>query len=111
MLGFPYNISAKAGASAFKFGMQLGFAKAHHKITRRRKGGGGPGLREHLKIWGFPFNIYTMAKASDFKFGTQLGFTRPIIKITPIRREKWAWPWAMRALQKFVVSLQYLHNG
>jgi len=32
-LGFPYNISARPGASDFKFGMQLGFAKAHHKIT------------------------------------------------------------------------------
>jgi len=28
--GFPYNISATAGASDFKFGAQLGFAKAHH---------------------------------------------------------------------------------
>jgi len=36
ILGFPYNISAMAGASEFKFGAQLGFAKAHHKITCRR---------------------------------------------------------------------------
>jgi len=32
-LGFPCNISATAGASDFKFGTQLGFAKAHHRIT------------------------------------------------------------------------------
>jgi len=31
--GFPFNISATAEASDFKFGIQLGFAKAHHNIT------------------------------------------------------------------------------
>jgi len=35
-----------AAASDFKFGAQLGFAKARHKIARRRKGGRGPGLGE-----------------------------------------------------------------
>ena len=39
ILGFPFNISAMAEASDFKFGMQLGFAKAHHKITPRGKMG------------------------------------------------------------------------
>jgi len=34
ILGFSYNISATAGASDFKFGAPLEFAKAHHKITR-----------------------------------------------------------------------------
>ena len=71
-MGFSYNIFATAGASDFKFGAQLGFAKAHHKITRRRKGGGGPGLGELFKISGFPFNIYTVAEARDFKFGAYL---------------------------------------
>jgi len=80
ILRFPYNISATAGASDFKFGAQLGFAKAHHKITRRRKGVRGPGLGELPNIRGFAFNIYTMAGASDFKFGTQLGFPRLDIK-------------------------------
>jgi len=28
--GFPFNVSAMAEASDFKFGTQLGFAKAHH---------------------------------------------------------------------------------
>jgi len=37
----------------FKFGNQLGFAKAYHHI---------------------PFNISATAEASDFKFSTQLGF-------------------------------------
>jgi len=36
---FPFNISATAEASDFKFGMQLGFGKAHHKITFRGKVG------------------------------------------------------------------------
>jgi len=35
--GFPFNISATSEASDFKFGTQLGFAKAHHKITPRGK--------------------------------------------------------------------------
>jgi len=35
---FPY-ISVIDDASDFKFGMQLGFAKAHHKITLRGKAG------------------------------------------------------------------------
>ena len=63
-------------ASDFEFGMQLGFAKDHHKITCRRKGGRGPGLEELPKSSGFPFNIYTMAEASNFKFGKQLGFAK-----------------------------------
>jgi len=74
MFEFPCNISATAGNIDVKFGMPLGFAEAHHKITRRRKAGHGPGLVELPKMWGFPFNIYTMAEASDFKFGTQFGF-------------------------------------
>jgi len=51
--------------------MQLGFDKAHQKITRRRKGGRGSGLGELTKIWWFSFNIYTMPEASDFKFVCQ----------------------------------------
>jgi len=52
-LGFPYNIFATAGASYFKIGETLGLAKAHNKITRRRKDGHGPGLggaSEHLGV-------------------------------------------------------------
>jgi len=33
ILEFPFNISATSEASVFIFGMQLGFAKGHHKIT------------------------------------------------------------------------------
>jgi len=38
-LGVSFNISATAEGSEFKFGVLLGFAKAHHKITCRRKVG------------------------------------------------------------------------
>ena len=38
ILGFPYNISATAGASDFKFFAQLGFAKAHHTHAEERVG-------------------------------------------------------------------------
>ena len=34
-----FNISATAEASDFKFGTQVGFAKAHRKITPRGKNG------------------------------------------------------------------------
>jgi len=37
ILGFSFNISATDKASDFKFGLQLEFANAHHKITSRRK--------------------------------------------------------------------------
>jgi len=52
----PFDISATAEASDFKFGTQLGFAKTHHKITPRGKSGCGLGLGELLKILGFLFN-------------------------------------------------------
>ena len=71
-MGFPY-ISTTAGASDFKSGMHLEFAKAHDKTTRR-------GAPQNL---GVPFNIYTMAEASDFKFGAQLGFAKTHQKTTP----------------------------
>jgi len=34
---FPFNIYTMAEASDFKFGTQLGFVKAHHKITTTGK--------------------------------------------------------------------------
>ena len=40
----PFNISATAEANDFKFGTQLRFAKARHKITPREKRGRGPKL-------------------------------------------------------------------
>ena len=83
ILEFPFNISATAEASDFKFGMQIGFAKGHHKITPRGKSGCGPVLGKLPKILGFPFNISARAVASDFKFGTRLGFAKPIIKSPP----------------------------
>jgi len=92
-LGLPYNMSAKAGASDFKFGKQLGFFKAHHKSTRRRKGGHGPGLGELPKIWGSPFNIYTWLKLATSNLVH--GFAKADHKTT--RRGKVGWPWARGA--------------
>jgi len=94
---FSCNISATAEASDFKFGTQLGFAKAHHKITPRGKSGGGLGLGELLKISGFPYNIFATAGASDFKFGMHLEVAKAHHKTT--FNGKWAWPWAMEALK------------
>jgi len=67
---FPY-IYVIDEASDFKFGIWLMFAKAYHKITRRRKDGCGPGLGELPEIWGFPFS-----------FGKQLGLAKAHHKIT-----------------------------
>jgi len=61
-----------AEASDFKYGTQLGFAKAHHKITHIRKSGCGLGLTELPKILGFPYNISATAEAINFKIGTLL---------------------------------------
>ena len=67
----------------FKFGMQLGFTKRHHKITPREKTGRGPRLGKLCKIVGFPFNISATAEDSDFKFGMRLGFAKGHHEITP----------------------------
>ena len=63
--------------------MQVGFLKAHRKITPRGKSGRGPGLGELPKILEFPFNIFATTEASDFKFGLQFGFAKAHYKITP----------------------------
>ena len=83
ILESPFTISATAESSEFKFGMQLVFAKAHHKITPRGKHERGPGLGELPNILGFSFNISATAKDSNFTFGMQLGFARAIIKSHP----------------------------
>ena len=85
--GFPFNISAMAEASDYKLGIQLGFAKTHHKITARRQSGGCLGLDELLNILVFPYNIFATAGVSDFKFGMQLGFAKAHHKITRRKKE------------------------
>jgi len=97
--GFSYNISAAVGASDFKFGAQLGFAKAHHKITRRRKDGHGPGLGELHNIWEFPSIFTQWLKLATSNFVHSLNLPRPIIKPHP--EEKWVWPWAREAPKYF----------
>ena len=71
-----------AEASDFKFGTQLGFAKAHHKITPRGKSRGWHWAKGTPQNFGFPYNISATAGASDFKFGAQLGFAKAYHKIT-----------------------------
>jgi len=83
-----FHISATAEASDFKFSVLLKFAKAHHKISPRRKSRRGPGLGELPEILGFPFNISATAKASDFIFGLKLRFAMAHHKITS-RRKRW----------------------
>ena len=70
-----------AKASDFKFGTQIGFAKAHHKITPRGKVGVAL-ARGAPQNFGVFYNISAMAGARDFKFGTQLGFAKTYYKTT-----------------------------
>jgi len=76
ILGFPFNIFTTAESSDFKFGTQLGSAKAHYKIAPKIKSGGGLGLGDLFQILGLPYNISATAGASDFKFGTHLEFAK-----------------------------------
>jgi len=69
-----------AGASDFKFGKQLGFVKAHHKTTHRRKCGHGPGLGELRNIWGSPSIFTQWLKLQSSNFLHSLGLPRPTIK-------------------------------
>ena len=62
-------ISVIDEASAFKFGMHLRSAKAHHNILPSIKSRRGPGLEELPKILGFLFHISATAEFSDFEFG------------------------------------------
>ena len=72
-----------AEARDFKVGTQLGFAKAHHKMSPIGKNWAWPWAREAPQNVVVSFDIYTMAEAMDFKFGTQLGFSKARHKTTP----------------------------
>jgi len=79
----PFNIFAMAEASEFIFGAQLGFAKAHHKITPRGKSGRGPGLGELPKFFGPPLIFLRWLKLTTSNLVCSLGLPRPIKKIHP----------------------------
>ena len=72
-----------AGASDFKCGKQQGFVEAHHKSTRRRKGGHGPGQGELCKIWGFSSIFTQWLKLATSNLVNSLGLPRPTIKPIP----------------------------
>jgi len=76
-----------AEATDFKFGTQLGFAKAHHKITPVKKWA-WPLARGAPKNFGVPYNISATAEASHFKFCMQLGLAKAHHK-NHNERKKW----------------------
>jgi len=78
--GFPFNISATAEATDFKFGTQLGFAKTH---SHPEENVVWPWARGTPKYFGFRNNISATAGASDFKFGVLLGFAKSHHKSHP----------------------------
>jgi len=94
-LEYPFNISAATEVSDFKFGMQFGFSKAHHKISPRRKSGRGHGLGELPKILGFPLIFLQRLKLATSNLVCSLGLPRPIIKSQT--EKKWSWPSARGA--------------
>jgi len=73
-----------AEASDFKFGTQLGFVKAHHKIIPIGKSRHGLGLGELPNNFVVPLQYLHNGWSSwrDFKFGTQLGFAKDHHKTT-----------------------------
>jgi len=76
ILESPFNKSAKAEARNFKFGMQLGFAKTHNKITQR-KSGSGSGLGKLPKILGFPLIFLQRLKLANSNLVRSLSFQGP----------------------------------
>jgi len=84
-LRFPFNISATAEASDFTFGMQLGFAKRHHKSLQEKKWA-WPWTRGAPQNLGFLFNIFAMTEgwqAGGFRQGPSHGsWARELPKIS-----------------------------
>jgi len=78
--GFPFNMTAMAEASDFQFGTQLGFAKAHHKITFRGKRKGGRGLGELPKMLGYPIIFLQRLGLATSNLTCSWGLPKPIIK-------------------------------
>jgi len=76
--GFPFNISATAEASDFKFGTYLGFAKAHHKITPRGKSDFGLGKLPKILVFLIIF-LQRLGLATSI-LACSCGLPRPIIK-------------------------------
>ena len=75
-------------AREFKFGIQLGFAKAHDQITPIGKSGGALGLQELPKILGFPIIFLQRLGLGMSNLVHNLGLPKTTIKPHP--EEKWA---------------------
>ena len=93
-----------AEVSEFKFGMQLGFAKVHHKKSHPEEKRACPCARGAPQNWGFPFNISTITEGSDFKIGMLVGFAKAHHINHIIPPKKWSWPWGGGALKNLGFS-------
>ena len=60
-----------AQASEFKFGMQLGFAKAQHKLHPKEKVGVALGYWSSLKFWGSPLIFLQWLKLATSNLYTE----------------------------------------
>jgi len=79
-----------AKASDFKFGTELGFAKAHHKITPRGKSEGAFGLVELPNILGFSIIFLQRLGLVSSNLVNDLGLLRPTVN--PLPEKNWEWP-------------------
>ena len=76
---FPY-IPVTDEANDFKFGLQLGFAKAHHKITPKEKSECGPEVGRSPKLGASPIIFLQRLGLATSNLARSLGLPRPIIK-------------------------------
>jgi len=98
-------MSAMAEASEFKFGKQLGLAKAHHNITPREKSVYGLGLGELTIILGSPIIFLQRLGLATSNLARSWGLPRTITKSHA--EENGAWPWARGAPINLGVPLQF----
>jgi len=94
-LGFAFNNYTIIEASDFKFGTQLEFAKAHHKITPIGKRGHGLGLGSAPQFCGSTSIFTQWLKVGTSNFVDNLGLPGPTIKPHP--EETLAWTWVRKA--------------
>ena len=71
---FPFNIFATAEASAFKFGTQLGFAKANHKTTPEKKWAWSCIRKAPIYLW-FPLIFLQRPRCPLSVSGASCSFT------------------------------------
>jgi len=71
--------------------MQLGFAKAHHKMTPIGKVSVALGYGGLPKLWGSPLILLQRLRLATSNFARRWSLSRRIIKSHPEEKLTWAW--------------------